>query len=131
MKKGFLIAGIIVSAIALILCVIANAFVISALIERKNAVDANGQLQSAMAIFVSVIFCFPSYIGQSVFNVAGIATTAQTLRSESQAIRITGTVFLVLNAVMLLVSAGIFIAFIAICNSPADNTTALLNFLNI
>ena len=131
MKKGFLIAGIILFSIALILCALANFFVINALVERHNAVDAQGQLSSAFAILISIIFCIPLYIGQAVFNIAGILTAAQTLKSESHNIRVAGTVFLILNAVMILVSVGMFIAFFAICNSTASETAFVLNSLKV
>lgn len=129
MKKGVLIAGIALSAIALILCVFANVLVIGALIERKNAIDASGQIASAFSIFISVIFCVPAYIVQAVLNVAGIVTTAQTFRSESRAVHVTGIVFLAINAVMIVVSAAIFIAFFTICNSSPSETAFILTRL--
>ena len=131
MKKRFLVAGIILTAIGLILCGIANFLVINALVERSSDGTTSEQLGSALAIIISIVFCIPGYIGQLAFNIAGIATTAQTLGSESRAIKTTGIVFLVLNAVAIIFSIAMFVAFFAICNSQNTDASALLNLLKI
>ena len=126
MKKRFLVAGIVLTAIGLILCGIANFLVINALVERNTNGTASEQLGGAFAILISIIFSIPCYIGQLAFNVAGIATTAQTLGSESRAIKTTGIVFLVLNAVAIIFSIAMFVAFFAICNSQNPETASLM-----
>lgn len=131
MKKGFLISGIIFTAIGLILCGISNFFVINALVERSSNGTASEQLGSAFAIIISIVFCIPGYIGQLVFNIAGIATTAQTFGSESKTIKTAGIVFLVINAVAIIFSITMFVAFLVICNSQSTDASALLNFLKI
>ena len=126
MKKGFLVAGIILTAIGLGLCIFENYLSISAIYYHFHG-SASDQIGSA---FVMAILGIMTFILQLVFNIAG-GVVGQAIGSSVKGIKIAGIIFLILNVLMIILSTITLVWFIKLSNSTSTETSMILNFLKI
>lgn len=127
MKKGFLVAGIILTAIGLGLCIFENYLSILAIYYHFHG-SASNQIGSALVMATLGIMMF---ILQLVFNIAGGAVVGQAIGSSVKGIKIAGIIFLILNVLMIILSTITLVWFLKLSNSTSTETSMILNFLKI